>query len=231
MRGLQAGVAAVFAICGCGATLAASPAATPLDVRNVITVTQFRQTGLGALSPDELQAFNNWLTAALNSDSRLGSGSAGTISLDVRDLMSVTEYHRTGVDKLSPVQLKALNAWLNQYVRERAGTPPAAAPPAASSNARAAVFAAADFGADTMAPKENPATPERIETRIAGRFTGWTGDTVFKLENGQVWKQAGIGYFTDIELDHPQVIIKKLGFGYLLTLPGHGATVFVRRLK
>lgn len=231
MRGLQAGVVALCAICSCGATLAASPAATPLDVRNVITVTQFRQTGLDALSPDELQAFNNWLAATLNSNTALNRGVVGATPLDVRDLMPVTEYQRTGVDKLSPVQLKALNAWLNQYVQEHAGALPAAAPPAPSSSAHAAVSGAAGFGADTMAPRENPATPESIETRIAGRFTGWTGNTVFKLENGQVWKQAGSGYFTNIELDHPQVIIKKLGFGYLLTLPGHGATVFVRRIK
>ncbi|MDE2070586.1 MAG: hypothetical protein KGJ04_04915 [Gammaproteobacteria bacterium] len=231
MRGWQAGVVALFAICGCSATLAASPAATPLDVRNVITVSEFHQTGLDVLSPDELQAFNRWLSATLNANAALEPASVSATSLDARDLMSVTEYHRTGVDKLSPGQLKSLNAWLNQYVQERAGTSPAAAPPAPSPNAHAAVSGAAGFGADTMAPKENPAAPEHIETRIAGRFTGWTGNTVFKLENGQVWKQAGTGYFTDIELDHPQVIIKKLGFGYLLTLPGHGATVFVRRVK
>ena len=231
MRGLQAGMVTLSAICVCSATLAASPAATPLDVRNVITVTQFHHTGLDTLAPAELQTFNAWLAATLNSNAARNRGVAGATFLDVRDLMSVTEYHRTGIDKLSPAQLKALNAWLNGYVQERAGTPTDTAPPAAASNVRAAVTGAAGFGADTMAPRENPATPERIETRIAGRFTGWTGNTVFKLENGQVWKQAGTGYFSNIELDHPQVIIKKLGFGYLLTLPGHGATVFVRRIK
>lgn len=233
MRGLQVGVVALFAICVCGATLAAAPGATPLDVRNVISVSEFHQTGLDILSPDELQAFNRWLSATLKSNVLLEPASVSATSLDVRDLMSVTEYHRTGIDKLSPVQLKALNAWLQAYVGERAPTPSAgvASPSLSSSSAPAGVSAAAGFGADTMAPRENPATPERIETRIAGRFTGWTGNTVFKLENGQVWKQAATGYFTNIELDNPQVIIKKLGFGYLLTLPGHGATVFVRRIK
>lgn len=233
MRGLQAGVVTLFAICVCGATLAAAPGATPLDVRNVISVSEFHQTGLDILSPDELQAFNRWLSATLNANGVLEPASVSATSLDVRDLMSVTEYHRTGIDKLSPVQLKALNAWLQAYVRERAQTPSAGvAPPSlSSSSAPAGVSPAAGFGADTMAPRENPAMPERIETRIAGRFTGWTGATVFKLENGQVWKQAATGYFTNIELDNPQVIIKKLGFGYLLTLPGHGATVFVRRIK
>ncbi|MDE2345726.1 MAG: hypothetical protein KGL13_04585, partial [Gammaproteobacteria bacterium] len=73
--------------------------------------------------------------------------------------------------------------------------------------------------------------PSRIESHIAGHFTGWTGNTVFKLENGQIWKQAATGYFTNIDLDNPEVVIKKLTFGYLLTLPGHGETVFVRRVK
>src|SRR5574337_488743 len=120
MRGLQAGVVALCTICACGATLAASPAAAPLDVRNVISVSEFHQTGLDMLSPDELQAFNGWLSATLNSNATPKPGAVNATLLEVRDLMSVSEYQRTGIDRLSPAQLKALNAWLNQYVQERA---------------------------------------------------------------------------------------------------------------
>jgi len=104
-------------------------------------------------------------------------------------------------------------------------------PLAAASTSAAVASGIANFGADTMAPKESSREPNRIESRIAGQFTGWTGDTVFTLENGQVWKQAATGYYTNIQLDHPRVVIKKLSFGYLLTVPGHGETVFVRRIK
>ncbi len=157
--------------------------------------------------------------------------------VDVRDLMSVTQFDQTGLNKLSPGELAALNAWLNRYMSTRAQAvfaPPVAqavSSPAAAVPAAATRSAAAGFGADTMAPRESADAPRHIETRIAGLFTGWTGDTVFPLENGQVWKQAASGYYTDTRLNHPRVVIKKLVFGYLLTLPGHSETVFVRRIK
>lgn len=34
----------------------------------------------------------------------------------------------------------------------------------------------------------------RIESQIDGEFTGWSGDTVFRLTNGQVWKQSHYAY-------------------------------------
>ncbi|MGH8377516.1 MAG: hypothetical protein ACRER7_01035 [Gammaproteobacteria bacterium] len=156
--------------------------------------------------------------------------------VDIRDLMTVTEFDQAGLNKLSPDELKALNVWLNQYLVERneVVSPPAAAhaaTPSVAAPVAAAPPVVAGFGADTMTPKPTTQAPTRIETRIAGSFTGWTGDTVFKLENGQVWQQAATGFFTDVNLDHPKVVIKKLAFGYLLTLPGHGETVFVRRIK
>lgn len=143
-------------------------------------------------------------------------------SVDLRDLMTVTQFDRAGLNKLSPAELKSLNAWLNGYLRGRGALPAQQAPQAAS---------VAAFGAETLRAQSSGGVPNRIETRIAGLFTGWTGNTLFPLENGQIWQQAAPGYFTDVKLDHPQVVIKKLRFGYLLTLPGHGETVFVRRVK
>ena len=35
---------------------------------------------------------------------------------------------------------------------------------------------------------------EVIETQIDGTFNGWTGDTVFKLSNGQIWQQSSYDY-------------------------------------
>jgi hypothetical protein len=36
--------------------------------------------------------------------------------------------------------------------------------------------------------------PAVIETKIDGEFEGWDGDTVFKLANGQIWKQTEYAY-------------------------------------
>ena len=35
---------------------------------------------------------------------------------------------------------------------------------------------------------------EYLESRINGDFEGWTGETIFELDNGQVWKQASYAY-------------------------------------
>lgn len=37
---------------------------------------------------------------------------------------------------------------------------------------------------------EKPEAAEAIVTRLAGDYDGWTGKTVFNLENGQIWQQV-----------------------------------------
>ncbi|HET7921806.1 MAG TPA: hypothetical protein VFM15_03540 [Gammaproteobacteria bacterium] len=139
--------------------------------------------------------------------------------------MSVTQFHEAGLDKLSPQELSVLNAWLNQQLTHNKAASGVVPPAATSATAPAA--AVTGFGEEQLPEKG----AEQIESRIDGVLRGWTGNTLFRLENGQVWKQAGPGYETDMRLDHPRVIIKKLAFGYLLTLPGHRDSVFVRRVQ
>lgn len=147
--------------------------------------------------------------------------------VDVRDLMSVTQFHDTGLDKLTPQELATFNSWFNSYLHQASQSATVDVPAAAVPSVTTTRPSAAAFGSEQM-PDQGP---QEIESRIDGVLRGWTGNTVFKLENGQVWQQAGPGYETDVRLDHPQVVIKKLAFGYLLTLPGNSETVFVRRIK
>ena len=147
--------------------------------------------------------------------------------VDVRDLMSVTQFHDAGFDKLTPQELATFNAWFNSYLQQTNQSATVTVPAAAVPSATAVKPSAAAFGSEQI-PDEGL---QKIESRIDGVLQGWTGNTVFKLENGQIWQQAGPGYETDMRLDHPQVIIKKLAFGYLLTIPGSSNNVFVRRIK
>jgi hypothetical protein len=170
--------------------------------------------------------------------------------VDIRDLMSANQFHQAGLDKLSASELQALNNWLGVYLQEPAGVAappagkvmpviapspvaaaapaaPAVAAPAAPSLAPAAVTAE-NFGKAMLSPAET-GEPLSIESTIPGKFTGWSGETTFTLANGQVWKQAGPGFY-ETHLKDPVVVIKRLGIGYLLTLQGEGGTVFVRRI-
>ncbi len=172
--------------------------------------------------------------------------------VDVRNLMTVSQYDRAGLNKLDKNQLAALNRWLTHYAqglcaranksprtqpgsaaagstrgrsttpshpRTKGGTGAATPPPTRSQNA--------DFGAP---PKPKAAKPGRIESRVVGDFRGWTGNTIFRLENGQIWKQAGPGYF-QVNMENPKVTIKKLLIGYVLKVHGYAKEVFVRRVK
>jgi len=93
---------------------------------------------------------------------------------------------------------------------------------------QAAPASASAFGMEMIALPRS-ASPDHISTRIPGLFLGWDGSTVFRFENGQIWEQAEPGAF-ETHLENAQVVIKKLTFGYLLTIPGHSETVFIRRL-
>lgn len=219
MRGLKAIAGGLLLASLCITVYAAAPASAALDVRNIITVTQFHQTGLDSLSPGQLTALNQWLTQFLSAHP--------SAPLDVRSHITVTQFSQTGLDKLSPQQLAAFDAWLDQYVRTLSAAPSAVPP----KTQLPATPAGPEFGAEALPHAGNSTAPERLETRIRGPFTGWDGNTLFELENGQIWQQAGTGYFTNVTLQSPLVVIKKLAFGYLLTLPGHGETVFVRRIK
>jgi hypothetical protein len=56
-----------------------------------------------------------------------------------------------------------------------------------------------------------------IESRIGGEFNGWSGDTVFELQNGQIWKQARYAYWYHYAY-HPEVVIYESNGGYVLCL-------------
>lgn len=70
-----------------------------------------------------------------------------------------------------------------------------------------------------------------INSRIVGKFNGWTGETQFQLENGQIWKQSGNG-FLKVSMNNPKVNIKAGVFGgYILSVEGYNSRVKVKRVK
>ncbi len=140
---------------------------------------------------------------------------------DVRNLMSVNEYTKSGLDKLTQQQVGALNAWLAKYTHSVCSTT-AKSPSVATAEPTSTEK---NFGK----PPEEFSTANRIASHIAGEFRGWTGETQFHLTNGQIWVQSGPGYY-ETNIKNPRVIIKKLLIGYILQINGNGKEVFVRRI-
>lgn len=88
-----------------------------------------------------------------------------------------------------------------------------------------------EFGKEHVQP-----TPvSRVEANLVGYFTGWTGKTVFTLDNGQVWRQVNNGmknYNPRDPIYEPKITISKGLFGsYKLRVDGVVRIINVKRVK
>jgi len=89
------------------------------------------------------------------------------------------------------------------------------------------------FGSEHLGAGRNGrgSSPERIESRFIGDFTGWRGATEFSLENGQVWKQNESGRLSH-RATGPMITIRRGAFDtYRLSVEGINRSVRVRRIK
>lgn len=124
-------------------------------------------------------------------------------------LMTVEQFRRTGLPKLSDSELEALNEWLIEYT---AGD--------------------AQVLQGTSTAVRDAEKNMEIDSRISGEFTGWDGDTIFRLENGQVWQQRLGGRYPYRGPANPTVRISKnfMGF-YKMTILESGKSIGVKRLR
>lgn len=73
-------------------------------------------------------------------------------------------------------------------------------------------------------------TGQVIESRIDGEFDGWEGDTIFHLQNGQIWQQAEYSYRYSYRYS-PRVTIVQSGGGWVMSVEGISDTIRVRRIR
>lgn len=128
----------------------------------------------------------------------------------IRAVMTAEEYQQTGLAKLTDAEIDALNDWLVRYT----------------------IIDASYLKARYSQTKSVKALEKSgIRSHILGEFKGWSGKTVFKLKNGQTWRQRNPSrYFYHAQ--EPEVEIKKNSFGfYELTILETGKTIGVKRLK
>ena len=69
-----------------------------------------------------------------------------------------------------------------------------------------------------------------IESQILGDFSGWEGETIFRLTNGQVWQQTGKEFAYGYAF-RPDVVIYSSRGKCTLKVDGISDTVPVRKLK
>jgi hypothetical protein len=69
-----------------------------------------------------------------------------------------------------------------------------------------------------------------IESAITGEIQGWSGETIFKLDNGQIWQQAEYDYTYFYEYN-PDVTIYETSAGCRMKVEDEDETVLVKRIK
>jgi hypothetical protein len=69
-----------------------------------------------------------------------------------------------------------------------------------------------------------------IESTISGEFSGWDGETIFKLDDGQIWEQAEYSYMYSYQY-RPDVTIYETASGCRMKVEDEDETIIVKKLR
>ena len=163
----------------------------------------------------------------------------------IEDMMSAEERLKSGVDTLTAEQRQFLSDWLREnYARNPAkvvsspATVPDTSPQQAASSEATADTIEAEVDrrvaarlADNRASEKKPASDSSFEARLTGNFTGWSGKTVFRLDDGQVWRQRSAANYRHRGTDMRVKFKKNWMGGWEMTVVSSGKTVLVSKVK
>lgn len=149
----------------------------------------------------------------------------------LEEQMTGKEFTAAGLDKLTAEELQALNQWIRSRSLATLAGPAAAAPaPTAAGAAAAAPETTGDQRGFRSEKEEEDRSP--ITSRIVGKFNGWDGESVFRLENGMIWEQADNDKFYIREVENPVAIIEPGIFGtWRLHIEGYNSNCRVKRIQ
>mgnify|MGYP001826685734 CR=1 FL=1 len=140
----------------------------------------------------------------------------------LQEQMTGKEFDAAGLDKLSPQELTALNEWIRSHSLGSLAVAKTTSP---------VVTASEDIDRRGL-PSDDGENEAPIESRLTGSFSGWDGQTVFKLENGMIWVQDNKDKFHIKEVQNPAVTIEKGMFNsWKLSIEGHKDDCKVRRIQ
>jgi hypothetical protein len=129
----------------------------------------------------------------------------------------------SGVDQMTPEQLRALNAWLRQEQATQTQ--------AVREEVREEIKEERKgFGGLFGGGKEE----EPIVSKLSGEFTGWEGGSIFRLHNGQRWRVIDTpAYYVPkrrASVDPAVSITQSLMGSWRLQVEGHSVRAKVQRI-
>ena len=134
--------------------------------------------------------------------------------------MSPGDFSASGLERLSEDELEHLAEWVERYREGAVIGPEVVKKPSQQSPEEREV---------AKVEKEEKKKFELV-AKVVPSFWGWSGKTVFKLDNGQVWQQRQNGKMRNDGSDSTVVIKRNLFGGYVMTHVESGRTVGVRRI-
>ena len=148
------------------------------------------------------------------------------------DSLSAEQRKQMGLDQLTAEQSTAINAAVANY---QAGT-------VAVQSQQAAETAVADYKAKqepgviaralgNFKQKQEQQDAERRACHVRGSFSGWSGGTLFPLDNDQVWQQVGTDVYYLKPVEDAIVELRKSPSGYYRIYLSDGRWVTVKRVR
>lgn len=127
----------------------------------------------------------------------------------VESLMTPEDFRAAGLDRLTDAERAHLSEWVERY---RGGVVVGPAPRKTS---------------------EQLAEDKKIEivAKVIPSFTGWSGKTIFRLDNGQIWQQRQTGKMRYSGGDSTVIIAPNMLGMYMLKHPESKRAVGVKRIK
>lgn len=163
---------------------------------------------------------------------------------DFTQIMTPEERAATGLAKLTAPELAALQAVVERYktAEPQVGARPPV--PVKAVVAGAVVVDAVPTGAEKKGPgwlgvlisaekvQKNASSDEKLETRLAGVLSSFTGRRKFQLENGQVWQMTQDDSYAGPSYSNPVVTVRPGALGvFWLEIPDGRVRVKVKPLK
>lgn len=132
-------------------------------------------------------------------------------AVPLTELLTVEAQHNIGTDEMSPERAEALRrALLDAF---RAG------------------IVKGTVDASQGRPREDVGSSQSTQLQVDGEFAGWSGDTVVKLSNGQIWQQTERNLYAYHYAYRPKATLYVSADGAKLKVEGVDLAVDVKRLQ
>ena len=178
---------------------------------------------------------------------------------EIQTLMAPEDFSASGLDKLTDAEREHLSGWVSRYREGAIKGPPvpgkerkeaAAAAAIAQETTQAATPAAAQETTQAATPTTTDEYPQEYKTReqkkeqkekakkvkyeliakVVPAFRGWSGKSVFVLDNGQVWRQRTPGSLRYSGGDSTVIIKQNFMGKFVMKHQDTGRAIGVRRI-